>query len=104
MHSPVRHPGSPAGPTLAPSPDAMTAAPPAPPAVDPSRCPLCGLRNGCAIEAGAPAADCWCMAAPVSPEALARLAPAQRGIACLCPACAAGTSVSSHGDAPVAPI
>ncbi|WP_284409431.1 cysteine-rich CWC family protein [Acidovorax sp. SUPP3334] len=91
----------------------MTAAAPAPSAppssfaADPSRCPLCGQRNACAITAGAPAADCWCMAAPVSPEALARLAPAQRGVACLCPACAAGpsaSSASSDAEAPAAPI
>ncbi|RYF01427.1 MAG: hypothetical protein EOO32_04045 [Comamonadaceae bacterium] len=60
------------------------------PPIDPTRCPLCGRGNQCAIEAGAPASECWCMAAPIPPEALAALAPAQRGQACLCPGCAAG--------------
>ncbi|WCM87959.1 cysteine-rich CWC family protein [Acidovorax sp. NCPPB 3576] len=82
----------------------MTAAPPDPTPADPSRCPLCGGRNQCAIEAGAPAADCWCMAAPVSTQALARLAPEQRGGACLCPQCAAGTGAARQGAGPMAPI
>ncbi|WP_034387413.1 cysteine-rich CWC family protein [Comamonas composti] len=55
---------------------------------DASRCPLCGQANQCAIMAGLPAQDCWCMHTPVSRAALQRLAPAQRGQRCICPACA----------------
>ncbi|GKS87365.1 cysteine-rich CWC family protein [Acidovorax sp. SUPP1855] len=82
----------------------MTAAPPSPAPLDPSRCPLCGGRNQCAIEAGTPAADCWCMVAAVSAQALAQLAPGQRGTACLCPRCAAGTGSAPQGAATGAPI
>lgn len=59
--------------------------------IDPARCPLCGQSNRCAIEAGQPAVDCWCMHTPVAPAALAAVPVEQRGVACLCPRCAAGT-------------
>lgn len=55
---------------------------------DPALCPLCGQPNTCAIEAGLPPESCWCMHTPVSREALAQLPAEQRGMACLCPACA----------------
>ncbi|WP_081497269.1 cysteine-rich CWC family protein [Acidovorax sp. CF316] len=54
----------------------------------PSRCPLCGQPNQCAVAAGLPAQECWCMSTPVSPVALARLPAEQRGLACICPECA----------------
>ncbi|SDM74365.1 Cysteine-rich CWC [Oryzisolibacter propanilivorax] len=56
----------------------------------PCHCPLCGQANGCAIAAGAPAQDCWCMTTPVARTALARLPQDQRGQRCLCPHCASG--------------
>ncbi|KAB2901792.1 MAG: cysteine-rich CWC family protein [Burkholderiaceae bacterium] len=59
-----------------------------PHATDTNRCPLCGQANQCAVAAGLPAQDCWCMHTPVSREALARLAPGQRGRSCICPLCA----------------
>lgn len=54
------------------------------------RCPLCGQANQCAIMAGQAPESCWCMQAPVSPLALARLPEQARGKACICPRCAAG--------------
>ncbi|HCL87544.1 MAG TPA: hypothetical protein DIC45_13865 [Comamonadaceae bacterium] len=58
------------------------------PAIDTTLCPLCGQANACAMAAGLPAADCWCMAAPVSRAALARVPEPQRGKRCICPHCA----------------
>ncbi len=52
------------------------------------QCPLCGQANECAIVAGLPPESCWCMKEPVSREALERIAPEQRGKACICPHCA----------------
>jgi len=53
-------------------------------------CPLCGAANGCAVAlCGRFEVDCWCRHETVRPEALARVPPALRGRACLCPACAA---------------
>ncbi|MCH8500014.1 MAG: cysteine-rich CWC family protein [Marinobacter sp.] len=59
-----------------------------------TECPLCGNSNHCApAQAGSFDVDCWCMHTPVSREALARLPDAERGKACICPACAAGADV-----------
>jgi hypothetical protein len=62
--------------------------------IDGTRCPLCGTRNGCAMEAaretGAPQPPCWCMAADFGRAPLSRLPPELRGKACLCARCAAG--------------
>ena len=62
----------------------------APAALDASRCPLCGQANTCAVTAGLPPADCWCMDTPIAPQALAAIPAAQRRLACVCPRCAAG--------------
>lgn len=58
--------------------------------VDSSHCPLCGQANQCAIAAGQPAESCWCMRADISRQVLARIPEAQRGKACICPACGRG--------------
>ncbi|VTU38474.1 hypothetical protein H6CHR_05229 [Variovorax sp. PBL-H6] len=62
------------------------------PAVDASRCPVCGEANRCAIElereTGQPQGACWCMQARVGPEALARVPSDARGVACICARCA----------------
>lgn len=53
-------------------------------------CPLCGGANQCApARVGTYEVDCWCRTTPVSAAALARIAPDRRGMACLCPRCAA---------------
>lgn len=63
------------------------------------QCPLCGQSNGCAVAQGLPAAQCWCMTADIDPQALQRLAPAERGQRCICPACGrAGPATPNPGD------
>jgi hypothetical protein len=62
-------------------------------ALDPTRCPLCGQPNRCAMEiereTGEAAAPCWCTPAEFATDLLARVPPAARGRACICAACAA---------------
>jgi hypothetical protein len=65
---------------------------PAPPEVDPCRCPLCGQPNACANElsraSGQPQPPCWCTQAHFPPELLARVPAAAQRRACICAACA----------------
>ncbi|HEY1229204.1 MAG TPA: cysteine-rich CWC family protein [Ramlibacter sp.] len=60
---------------------------------DPSRCPLCGGPNGCAMETqrrtGEPQPPCWCTRAAFTPDLLSRVPMAARDRACVCAACAA---------------
>lgn len=57
--------------------------------LDPTRCPLCGQRNSCALaEPGADGAACWCFGTTVDPGALQRIPPESIDRACLCPRCA----------------
>jgi len=64
---------------------------------DPSRCPLCGQPNGCAMvrerTSGEPQPPCWCTRATFSAGLLARIPAAARGKACVCAACV-GTAMS----------
>ncbi|WPB57229.1 cysteine-rich CWC family protein [Xylophilus sp. GOD-11R] len=60
-------------------------------------CPLCGRLNGCAQPGANPAAcasrlDCWCRTSRIAPAVLARIPAAERGLACICKACAASVS------------
>jgi hypothetical protein len=59
--------------------------------VDPTRCPLCGGDNRCAMEieraTGQAQPPCWCTTASFPPDLLQRLPEAARGQACICPAC-----------------
>ncbi|MBB6695380.1 cysteine-rich CWC family protein [Cohnella xylanilytica] len=57
--------------------------------VDPSRCPLCGQPNGCAVTAGEPPGDCWCMTARIPEAVLSRIPAELRRKACVCSRCAA---------------
>lgn len=67
------------------------------PAIDATRCPLCGADNRCAIEmeraTGAPQPACWCMGAPLDASAsrnlVQRIPESARGLACVCAACMA---------------
>ncbi|OSZ63946.1 cysteine-rich CWC family protein [Hydrogenophaga sp. IBVHS2] len=67
--------------------------------VDPTRCPLCGHDNRCAMEleraTGQAQPPCWCTTTTFPPELLDRLPEAARGQACICAAC-----VAAHRDAP----
>jgi len=55
-----------------------------------SACPLCGAPNGCVpAQCGSFEAACWCRGASFGAALLARVPAAQRGVACICAACAA---------------
>ena len=60
--------------------------------VDPTRCPLCGEPNRCAMEVeretGVKQPLCWCTQARFEATLLSRIPEHARGKACLCPACA----------------
>ena len=63
------------------------------PDIDPSRCPLCGQDNRCAMEierdTGQVQPPCWCVDATFSPGLFARIPTEARGQACICAACVA---------------
>jgi hypothetical protein len=65
---------------------------PASPAIDPTRCPLCGTPNVCAMVAerktGETQGLCWCMAACFDEAVMPRIPADARGVACLCARCA----------------
>ena len=75
----------------------MTAAP----ATDPSRCPLCGAANGCAMEAerasGQPQPPCWCTQVHFAPALLDQIPAAAQGRACVCARCQAQFGVPPGG-------
>ena len=78
----------------APAP-ATSSAGAAEPAASAAACPLCGGDNACAMAAGGGGAgECWCSAARIPPEALARIPAEERGRRCVCARCA-GASPSS---------
>lgn len=54
--------------------------------VQPSRCPLCGTHNACAMLTGESA--CWCQQVQIAPQVLEQIPEPQRGLQCLCRACA----------------
>ncbi len=64
-----------------------------PDSLDPTRCPLCGGDNRCAMEVeratGQPQPACWCTTAHFPPDLLARLPAEAAGKACICGACLA---------------
>jgi len=63
--------------------------------VDPSRCPLCGKSNACAMAAGSGSCGtCWCAKVTVCQDALARVPAAAKDRACLCADCARGATVA----------
>ncbi len=61
--------------------------------VDPTRCPLCGNANACAMETeratGVAQPPCWCTRIDFDRQVLERLPSEARGVACICNACAA---------------
>jgi uncharacterized protein (TIGR00290 family) len=52
----------------------------------PTRCPLCGGDNACAMTAGEP--TCWCFSDRIPPAVLERIPPYARDVACICETCA----------------
>jgi hypothetical protein len=66
--------------------------PASPASSDPSRCPLCGEANRCAMEVeretGVKQGPCWCTGVRFDDALLARVPPQARGQACICQACA----------------
>ncbi|MGE0099172.1 MAG: cysteine-rich CWC family protein [Hydrogenophaga sp.] len=74
---------------------------PTPPALDPTRCPLCGGDNRCALEiereTGVSQPPCWCMSATFLPALLEQVPEAARGQACVCAACVAAALEAGHG-------
>lgn len=56
--------------------------------VDPSRCPVCGAPNRCALVEGG--GRCWCSEVSIPRDALEKIPLEARGVACLCRACATG--------------
>ncbi len=70
------------------------------PAAAQHRCPLCGGPNACVPAArGHFDAPCWCRAASFPPALLVRIPQAQRGVACVCAACA-GAAAARPAAAP----
>lgn len=63
---------------------------------DPTRCPLCGQPNRCAMElereTGVKQGPCWCVSAVFTPELLARVPADAQVAACVCAACAAAAA------------
>ena len=55
---------------------------------DPTRCPLCGDANECAVAAGRSAETCWCMTVTMDPDTLLAIPEAAQGKVCICPKCA----------------
>lgn len=76
---------------------------------DPTRCPLCGASNLCAMEieraTGEAQPPCWCMAADFSfDEALLARIPAEaRGQACICARCATAAAEDAQRGAMPSP-
>jgi hypothetical protein len=64
--------------------------------IDPSRCPLCGKPNSCAMElekaTGQPQGPCWCTQVDFNQGMLDRIPPQARAKACVCAECARATA------------
>jgi len=62
-------------------------------AIDPTRCPLCGEANVCALEierqSGVAQPPCWCLSTAFSASLQAQLPAEARGQACICARCVA---------------
>ncbi|MBT2325971.1 cysteine-rich CWC family protein [Variovorax paradoxus] len=73
---------------------------------DPSRCPLCGEANRCAMElereTGRPQPTCWCKQADFDRTVLARIPAETRGLACICACCATAAAATASVPAPAA--
>ncbi len=76
------------------------------PTADPTRCPICGQPNRCAMEvereSGVKQDACWCTGVAFGADLLAQVPAAAQRQACICPACAA-RQVSPAAGPPAAP-
>ncbi|MEJ8849421.1 cysteine-rich CWC family protein [Variovorax rhizosphaerae] len=74
----------------------------APASVDPTRCPLCGAANACAMEVaretGVAQPPCWCMSATFTAALIDSVPAPARGTACICAACAARAATASSAS------
>jgi hypothetical protein len=72
--------------------------------LDPSRCPLCGGDNGCAMAAeqatGETQPACWCVSASFSAALLARLPAGAIDAACICVRCVAEDAAARRHELP----
>lgn len=77
---------------------------PAPPALDTTRCPLCGEANRCAVEiereTGVAQGPCWCLVATFTDALRERVPPEARGLACICARCAAAAAPLTEESTP----
>ena len=64
---------------------------------DPTRCPLCGKPNQCAMEVeretGKKQPPCWCSQVKFEPGVFDEIPQEARGKACVCGACASAREV-----------
>jgi Cysteine-rich CWC len=71
-------------------------------AIDPRRCPLCGVSNQCAMErareTGQAQPPCWCTQTQFNRAALDAIPPKARRLACICQACATSDPLSSSNQ------
>jgi hypothetical protein len=72
-----------------------------PAAPDPSRCPLCGTPNGCALVAGGEIETCWCAKVAIPAEVLERVPAEARDKSCVCAACARGEPEKARASRPL---
>ncbi len=73
-------------------------------AAEPTRCPLCGGENRCAMEleraTGEPQPPCWCTGQRFSPDLLAQLPSEAAGKACICARCLASFRTEANQAQP----
>ncbi len=55
--------------------------------VEPLVCPVCQQVNQCAVSAGKPIEDCWCLSASAKAVISDKLRDQLRGKACVCQSC-----------------
>ncbi len=65
--------------------------------IDPSKCPICGEPNLCAMEIAKATANpqepCWCVSVDFSVDVLSKVSAEAQNKACICAKCAA---ISTH--------
>lgn len=78
---------------------ASSSASAAEPAASAAACPLCGGDNACAMASGdGGVGECWCFAARIPPETLARIPREERGRRCVCARCAGAAATAAPVD------